>query len=155
MSLQEFEGDVLLVETPDGGDFVLEDGLIMADNNYSTAIYLSLFGGNKDDSGTVKTNKTWWGNTLKDTKKNEKLISRFQYIIRSMPLTVKNVKNAEAAAVLDLAWMVEEGFADEVEASGSTKGKNLFQLDINLIKSGTSIFYYGFNTTWGPNNGGI
>jgi phage gp46-like protein len=149
VNLQDFKGDVLLVETPDGGDFVMEDGLIMADTNYSTAMYLSLFGGNKDDSGVVKTNKTWWGNTLRDTKKNEKLISRFQYVIRSMPLTVKNIKRAEDAAVLDLAWMVEEELVDKVEAGGSTQGKNRFHLDINLIKLGTSIFEYGFNTIWG------
>jgi phage gp46-like protein len=149
MNLQDFEGDVLLVETPDGGDFIMQDGLIMADNNYSTAIYLSLFGGNKDDSGVVKTNKTWWGNTLRGTKKNEKLISRFQNIIRSMPLTIKNIRRAEDAAVLDLVWMVEEGLADKVEANGSTQGKNRFHLDINLLKSETSIFEYSFNTTWG------
>jgi phage gp46-like protein len=143
MSLQNFEGDILLVETPDGGDFVMQDGFLVADTNYSTPIYLSLFGGNKDDSGVIKTNKTWWGNTLRNTKNNEKLISRFQYIIRSMPLTVKNIKNAEAAAVLDLAWMVEEGLADKVEASGSTAGKNRFHLEINLIKSGTNIFIKG------------
>jgi phage gp46-like protein len=149
MNLQDFEGDVLLVETPDGGDFIMEDGIIMADTNYSTAIYLSLFGGNKDDSGVVKTNKTWWGNTLRGTKKNEKLISRFQYIIRSMPLTVKNIRKVEDAAALDLAWMVEEGLVDKVETSGSTQGKNRFHLDISLIKSGTSIFEYNFNTIWG------
>jgi phage gp46-like protein len=149
MNLQDFEGDVLLMETPDGGDFIMQDGLIMADNNYSTAIYLSIFGGNKDDSGVVKTNKTWWGNTLSGVKKNEKLISRFQNIIRSMPLTVKNIKRAEDAAVLDLAWMVEEGLADKVEASGSTQGKNRFHLEINLIKSGKNIFEYSFNTIWG------
>jgi phage gp46-like protein len=155
MSLQNFEGDILLAETPDGGDFVMQDGLLVSDTNYSTPIYLSLFGGNKDDSGVIKTNKTWWGNTLRNTKNNEKLISRFQYIIHSMPLTVKNIKNAEAAAVLDLAWMVEEGLADKVEASGSTAGKNRFHLEIDLIKSGTSIFIYNFDTKWGPNNGGI
>jgi phage gp46-like protein len=149
MSLQDFEGDALLMETPDGGDFIMQDGLLMADNNYSTAIYLSLFGGNKDDSGVVKTNKTWWGNTLRGTKKNEKLISRVQNIIRSMPLTVKNIRRAEDAAVLDLAWMVEEGLADKVEASGSTQGKNRFCLEINLSKSETSIFEYSFNTIWG------
>jgi phage gp46-like protein len=66
-----------------------------------------------------------------------------------MPLTVKNIKDAEAAAVLDLAWMVEEGLADKVDANGTAKGKNYFQLDVNLLKSGTSIFSYGFNTAWG------
>jgi phage gp46-like protein len=149
MTLQNFEGDVLLIETPDGGDFVMKDGLIMADSSYSTAIYLSLFGGNKEDSGVVKTNKTWWGNTLRDTPKNEKLISRFQYVIRSIPLTVKNIKAAENAAVLDLAWMVEEGIANKVEATGSTEGKNRFRIAINIIKSGTSIFNDSFNTLWG------
>jgi phage gp46-like protein len=133
----------------------MEDGIIIADNNYSTPIYLSLFGGNKDDSGVVKTNKTWWGNTLKGTGKNEKLVSRFQHIIRSMPLTVKNIRNAESAAGLDLAWMVEEGLADTVEASGSTKGEKRFHMEIHLIKSGASIFDYNLDTVWGPNNGGI
>jgi phage gp46-like protein len=155
MNLQDFEGDILLTETPDGGDFIMNDGLIMADHNYSTAIYLSLFGGNKEDSGVVKTNKTWWGNTLRDTQKNEKLISRFQYVIRSMPLTVKNIKAAEDAAVLDLAWMVEEGIADKVEATGSTEGKNRFRIAINITKSGINIFNDSFNVLWGPNNGGI
>jgi phage gp46-like protein len=149
MNLQSFEGDILLVETPDGGDFVLLDGVIVADNNYSTAVYLSLFGGNKDDSGAVKTNKTWWGNTLKRTEKNEKLISRFQNIIRARPLTVKNIKDAETAATLDLSWMVEEGLADKIEAIGSTKGRNRFNIEIHLIKSGESIFNYNFDTIWG------
>jgi phage gp46-like protein len=149
MNLKNFEGDILLIETPDGGDFVMQDGVIVADNNYSTAIYLSLFGGNKDDNGVVKTNKTWWGNTLKGTAKNEKLISRFQNIIRSRPLTVKNIKDAETAAVLDLSWMVDEGLADKVEAIGSTEGKNRLFVEIHLIKSGGSIFNYNFETIWG------
>jgi phage gp46-like protein len=146
---EEFEGDIMLIETPDGGDFIMQDGLIMADNNYSTAIYLSIFGGNKDDNGVIKTNKTWWGNTLRNMKKNEKLVSRFQNVILSMPLTVKNIKNAEAAAVLDLAWMIEDGLADNVEAIGTAKGEKRFHLDIHLSKSGTSIFNYSFDTIWG------
>jgi phage gp46-like protein len=133
VNLQEFEGDILLIETLDGGDFVMKDGIIMADNNYSTAIYLSLFGGNKDDSGVIKTNKTWWGNTLKGTAESEKLVSRFQNIIRSTPLNVKNIRAAETAAVLDLSWMKEEGLVDEIEATGSTKGKNRFYVEIHLI----------------------
>jgi phage gp46-like protein len=153
--LHDFQGDILLIETPDGGDLIMQDGIIMADNNYSTAIYLSLFGGNKEDGGVVKNNKTWWGNTLRDTPKNEKLISRFQYVIRSRPLTVKNIRDAEAAAVLDLAWMVEDGIADKVETSGSTEGQNRLYLIINLIKEKKIISDYSLNTIWGRNNGGL
>ena len=49
MSKVNFQGDVLIHSTNDGGEIDVEDGLIQDCNTFSTAVYISLFGGNKDD----------------------------------------------------------------------------------------------------------
>jgi phage gp46-like protein len=144
----EFEGELLLIETPDGGDCVLTDGLLNADRAFSTAVYISLFGGNKEDSGKVKNKKTWWGNTLRGTPGNEKIVSRFQALTRSVPLTVKNIKDAEAAALLDLQWIKDEGIGDEIKATGTTERKNRFRLAIYISKAGATVFENGYGMLW-------
>jgi phage gp46-like protein len=121
---------------------------VKGDRDFGTAVYISLFGGNKEDSGKVKTRKTWWGNTLKSTPANEKIISRLQAVITAMPLTVKNLKEAETAAELDLAWMIKEGIAEKIEASGSTEGKNRFRLLVKISNSGTTIYENSYSVLW-------
>jgi phage gp46-like protein len=156
MSLNDFEGDILFIETPDGGDIVVKDGLIVPDRTFSTAVYLSLFGGNKEDSGKVKNNKTWWGNTLQGTLENEKLVSRFQVIITGLPLTVKNVREAETAAFLDLKWLMDEGIADNILVETKVSGKNTFYLSVEILKDKEQLFSSGYSMQWtGGWNGGI
>lgn len=62
---EEFGGDVLLFDTEDGGEISVINGLVIADGGFNTAVYLSLFGGNKDDGGEVASGDTWWGTGLK------------------------------------------------------------------------------------------
>ncbi|MGP1427463.1 MAG: hypothetical protein ACTTKB_04510 [Treponema sp.] len=144
----DFAGDVLLIETPDGGDIVLEDGRVKPCKDFSTAVYLSLFGGNKDDAGTVKNRRTWWANTLRETPEGEKMISRFQAIITGLPLSVKNIRKAETAAVLDLEWLKNEGAADEIIVEGKTRGKNIFVLKIEIKNSGKNLYEKEFSLLW-------
>lgn len=125
MTDREFMGDLLLIETPDGGDCVMRDGLLEADRAFGTAFYISLFGGNKADSGKVKNKNTWWGNTLAGVTEKEKVISRFQNFISATPLTVKNIKNAEEAARQDLKWAIDEGIADAITVTGKITGIGL------------------------------
>ena len=145
---QEFEGDLLLIDTPDGGDIVIEDGLFTADTAFSTAVYLSLFGGNKEDAGKIKTNKTWWGNTLEGITEAEKIVSRFQHIITAMPLSVKNIKAAEAAAILDLQWIIDLEIADKIESECLTREKGIFILLINILKNKNTIFKTNYSSLW-------
>ena len=143
-----FEGDVLLIETPDGGDIVFENGYVKPCKDFSTAVYLSLFGGNKNDAGTVKNRRTWWANTLRETPEGEKMISRFQAIITGLPLSVKNIRKAETAAVLDLEWLKNEGVADEIITEGKTRGKNIFALKIEIKNNGKSLYEKEFSLFW-------
>lgn len=144
----DFEGDVLLIETPDGGDIVLEDGCIKACKDFSTAVYLSLFGGNKDDAGTVENRHTWWANTLKETPESEKVVSRFQAVIAGVPLSIKNIRKAETAALLDLEWLKHDGAADEIIADGKAKGKNSFVLRIEIKNKGQKLYEKEFALLW-------
>jgi phage gp46-like protein len=146
--LQNFQGDLLLEDTPDGGDISIGDGLFVNDRSFNTAVYVSLFGGNKDDTGKVKNNKTWWGNTLPETSDTEKLISRFQSIILGLPMTTKNIQDAETAAMLDLAWIIEEGIADEILVDGHAGNSNKFFLRVNIRTVGKSVYDNTFSLFW-------
>lgn len=112
----EFAGDVLLVSTPDGGDIVIENGLVKDCRNFDTAAYLSLFGGNTDDiNGREK--ETWWGNLIPGTKKNEWMRSEFGATVEGLPLTSGNLRRAREAAGRDLDWIKGDAGADDVSVS--------------------------------------
>jgi phage gp46-like protein len=154
--VKDFEGNVLIIETPDGGDAALEDGVIKPDPAFSTAVYLSLFGGNKDDAGKVRTGAAWWGNSLRGLEPHEDMTSRFQHIIRALPMTVKNIRAAEDAARLDLAWLIEEGIADEITATGISEGAKRFRLEARVNKSGAELYAGDYGLLWeGCINGGV
>ena len=146
--IQVFEGDLLLEDSPDFGEIKIINGIILSDRSFNTAVYLSLFGGNKEDSGKVKNNKTWWGNTLPGITESEKMISRFQHIVLGLPMTSRNIQKAEDAAVKDLEWMVAEGMAGKINASGNAMGKNKFELKIEIIAEGVTIYDNTFSMLW-------
>jgi phage gp46-like protein len=146
--LQNFEGDLLLAETPDGGEVAIENELFACDRSFNTAVYLSLFGGDKDDNGKVKNSKTWWGNTLDGTQENEKLVSRFQAVISGLPMTAKNIQEAESAASLDLKWITDEGIAEKIKVSGRAVTLSRFALRVDIQSGGKSIYENTFSLFW-------
>jgi phage gp46-like protein len=151
--IQEFEGDILLYETADGGELKIEDGLFISDKQFSTAVYLSLFGGNKDDSGKIKNNKEWWGNMLNGIYENEKLKSRFQYVITGFPMTVKSIKEAETAAFIDLEWFIKDKIADEINIYGWAAGEKKFNLNVEIKKDIRTLFKNTYFLFWGVYDG--
>jgi phage gp46-like protein len=152
-ALNNFEGDVLLFATVDGGELAIENGLFVSDKQFSSAVYLSLFGGNQDDPGKVKNNKGWWGNCLDSVTINEKIVSRFQSIIIGLPMTIKNIREAEAAAELDLKWFKDEKIADEINVSIKSTGKHEFSLTVEILKDVSNVFENTYALQWGGNNG--
>jgi phage gp46-like protein len=143
-----FEGDLLLADTPDGGDILIQEGLFHSDTAFDTAVYLSLFGGNKDDEGKVKNGKTWWGNLLPQTPEAEKMVSRLQAVITGTPLSAKNVRDAENAARLDLRWLVDAGMADAVLVDGRGQAGNRFSFKIEIRVNGNNVFDNTFVLFW-------
>jgi phage gp46-like protein len=143
-----FEGDLPLVSTPDGGEIPIADGQFSGDRSFNTAVYLSLFGGNSDDSGKVKNSKTWWGNLLPGTAEYEKMVSRFQCFITAKPMTTKNIQEAIKAAELDLRWIVDEGIAGAVRVTGEAGRGNRFNLRVSIDTAGESLYENSFSLFW-------
>lgn len=143
----DFAGDVLLIDKEGSGEIVLENGLIKDCRDFSTAAYLSLFGGNKRDK-SGQTNETWWGNLISGTKKNEKLVSSFYAIVTGLPLNSMNIKKAVAAAKDDLEWFVDEGIADEIDAAIEATNAKTVQLAVDIRKNRSSIMKDNYSFQW-------
>jgi len=147
MSSSVFSGDVLLKATDNGGDIVIEDGLIVDCSDFSSAAYLSLFGGNEDDE-VGREKETWWGNLVPGTLKNEKYVSAFQSIIRGCPLTAINLRRVQEAAAADLQWFIDEGIADDIAVSIRAESIKQVALSIAIKKDEAAIFSCGYSFQW-------
>lgn len=118
--------DVLLKQTLDGGDVELANGILATTDGFETACYLSLFGGNEEDSGRTEDDlKQWWGNfTMELDAETERQRSETQNLLRSRPLTSALVRDLELAVERDLAWMISEGYARAISVIVSIPQRN-------------------------------
>lgn len=84
--------------TNDGGQ------LVAGTNELETAVILSLFGGNADDTGLQGDSLSWWGNV---GELNEARVQRSetQNLLRGLPSTTANLLRVRDAILRDLAWM--------------------------------------------------
>lgn len=153
MSKTDFKGDVYIHSTNDGGEIDVEDGLILDCNTFSTAVYISLFGGNIDDDAG-RSKETWWGNLIPGTNENERIISQFQAIICGFPLTSGNLQKAQAAAGRDLAWLKDEGIADNVTVLLKAEDVRRVCVSVEAQKDGSTVFESSYYFEWeGAKNG--
>lgn len=134
----EFAGDVLLVSTPDGGDIVLNDGLIADCRNFDTAAYLSLFGGNRDDPDR-RPRETWWGNLVPGTKPEEWMHSEFGATVEARALTAASLRASAQAAERDLAWIKDKAGADDVDVRISAEDSRRVVLAVDVTQDGQNI----------------
>lgn len=123
--------DLLLDLLPDGGDVTLTNGSLVLDDGLQTAVILSLFGGNEDDSGSDgDESRMWWGCFDEPTLAN-RYRSETQNLIRALPATPANMKRVEDAALRDLAWVLA-GTADSVDVSVTIPSLNHFNITIAI-----------------------
>lgn len=139
------EGDVLIYQTVDGGEIIVEDGIIEMTGGLETAVYLSLFGGNEDDDGQQDNEFNWWGN-LDETETSKQYRSETQNLLQSLPATSNNLKRIEDAVRRDLSWMLETGAASEVTATAKVPAVNTVKIVVGVFAIGQeSNFTYSEN----------
>ena len=127
--------DVRLYQTPDGGEISVANGVAELEDGLQSAAYLSLFGGNEEDSGGDEgEEKEWWGNTL-ERDPARALRSRFQHAVQASPLLPTNLPTFEDAARADLEWMVGT-LADAVDATASLPAINTLTLSVGIVVEG-------------------
>ena len=136
--------DVLLSHTADDGEVTFTAGQPRMTDGLETAVYVSLFGGNEDDSGLEDGDRRqWWGN-LGELEPSRRYRSETQHLLRSLPITSANLRAIEDAAGRDLAWLVEGGFATLVFATARIPRINTIDLEVNITVDGR---VHSFNFT--------
>lgn len=151
----DFEGDVYFFDDVDGGDISIINGLVVGDRAFSTASYLSLFGGCEEDGGKVDDPKTWWGNRFRGTLEDEKMVSRVQSFFKRQPITSKNIQKAEELTKADLHWMKDNGIADDISVDIKAVDINRVEATIVIKKSGELIEKGNWTINWEAATNGI
>lgn len=135
--------DVRLYESGDDGNIEFVNGQAVMSNGLETASYLSMFGGNEQDSGTqADTLKQFWGN-LSETDPTRQYRSETQALIQALPLVPANLRRIEEAATRDHNWMLSTGLANGVAIVATMPALNTVQLDVNIEING-QVFSFSF-----------
>lgn len=129
--MTEQQGDVQLFQTTDGGEITVELGVAAMDGGLGTAVYLSLVGGNENDSTREGDPANWWGN-LGETLPERQYRSQFQYLLARLPAIPANLRRLEDAAARDLAWLQRVDAASKVEVSASIPALNRVKMVIYI-----------------------
>ncbi len=124
--------DVLLSNTADGGEIEAIAGQITVDEGLRTAVFISLFGGNEDDSGDEADKpREFWGNKI-ETDATKKLRSRTGNLLRSIAITSGNLSLIQDAVAQDLQWMLDTKLADAAVPSVRVPALNTVQIDVKI-----------------------
>lgn len=142
--------DVALRLLPDGGEIECIAGQLTMDGGVESAVALSLFGGNDDDSGDQgDESKTWWGN-IDEALPERHYRSETQHLLRSIPATSSNLLRIENAITNDLAWMTETKLASVVNAVATIPALNAVKMTIIVVIQQVE-FVIEFAKKWGAN----
>ena len=122
-------------KTHNGGDINVESGLVEMNGGLESAAYLSLFGGNEDDTGLAGAPLTWWGNLIED-KLERRYRSKTQYLLQALPLTTHNLARLKDAALSDLDWFLSGNIASSVEVEARLVGLNRISFLVSIRAEG-------------------
>ena len=128
-----YEGDVKLVQTDDGGDIEFVAGQPVMDQGLETAVYISLFSGD------------WWGNAI--SEQNEKLESNLEEIY-NRNLSNKTRLDAEEYVRKALEWMISLGIAKRIDVSASLPTPGWLGLEITIIEPNGSEQNFRYSINW-------
>lgn len=126
--------DVFILQTSDDGDLRIQNGDIVLTDGIETAVYLSLFGGNDDDSGGENDKNSWWGN-LDEPNINAHVRSETQFLLTSLPPFTGNVSRISAAVLRDTAWMITLKHAIKIEVQTVLISLNRVKITLDILLS--------------------
>lgn len=126
--------DVTISNTADGGEITIAQGLVTTGPGLDVSVYLSLFGGNGDDSTLADDNLTWWGNRGELPERQYR--SQTQYLLDRLPPVPFNLRKIEAAVLRDTQWMLDQKVASEIRVSASIPGLNQVRIVVDIEARG-------------------
>jgi phage gp46-like protein len=132
------QGDILLLQTDDGGNIKIVNGEPEMDGGLESATYMSLF---------QSDGKAHWMEEYQT--EDEKTGSQFYNFIIGNQKTVSNINRAITFIELDLAWMINQGLADEFDFDYEDINVNRSKFSISIKKDGSTISGAEFEINWG------
>lgn len=138
--------DVKVYGTNDDGEVNITAAGVELSSGIDTAVYISLFGGNAQDSGNEGDDKEWWGNVDEDS--GYRIRSRFQHLFDKNAPVPSSLGKLEDAATADLKWLTDDGLAESVSVSASLSAPKKILLTVTIKIDGESHqFSYPLNWT--------
>jgi phage gp46-like protein len=131
------EGDIKLYQTSDGGEINITFGEPEMEGGLFTSVFISLFESDATD--------VWINEYLQE---DEKVEGRFYSFIKGVPKTISNIQKASEFAKMDLAWMIKNKTADEINVDIQSKDIKSITLNIEIIKNGLIILETKFDINW-------
>jgi hypothetical protein len=102
--------DLLIIETGNGGDVVLNGNDFVLIDGLSNMPYLAMFGGNVEVSSDGESND-WWGNSLLMFNEPDiQYISVLERTLKNIALSSSSIQTIKRAVAEDLAFM--QDFSD-------------------------------------------
>jgi len=131
--------DILLFQTANGGNITIENNQdVKTTGGFETDFFMSLFGGNADDNGSLNNPKNWWGNLLEDDPAYQ-FRSRTQNLLVSLPLVSGNLRKIEDAVKNDLKTYIDSGAITDLTVTVSIVGVRKAKIAINAFADGNAI----------------
>lgn len=124
-------GDVRLVVGEAGADLLLEGGDLALDRGLSTAVLVSLFSDGRapaelDLPPGETSRRGWWGESEGDR------FGSLLWLLDREKVTASTLERLSTYARQALAWMVEDGIAERVEAAAVRTGTYEVSLRVAL-----------------------
>jgi len=132
--MSDYDGDVRLSHTADGGDIEFSFGQPVMDRGLWTAGYISLF----TDSG-------WWGNAVSDEP--EKIGCEIGSLSEGTLSNQTRLDIAEEARSA-LEWMVEQGIAKSVEVEAEIVNPVTLAILVTVTEPDGNVQDLRYLTNW-------
>ena len=141
------QGDVSLFNTPDGGEISIENGVALMNGGLETTVYLSLFGGNSDDTGKADDPRSWWGNQFVTDPAFE-YRSETQFFLTGVAAIPANLNLLEKTIERDLAWMFTKKIISNLEIFVSMPAPKRVNMILEIEAFGV-IYKFNYTEMWG------
>ncbi len=128
-----YDGDVKLIPSQDGGQITIDKGQPVMDAGLETTAYLSLSSGD------------YWGNAI--SERDEKTESKLETLF-SQTLNNQVRLDAEEYALQALAWMMRQGIATKIEAEASIPRTGFLGLAITITQPDGTIAELKYQINW-------
>ena len=128
--------DILLFQTPNGGECTIVNGSVELEEGLGTAVFLSTFGGNElDDGSDAAKPHEWWGNKGEPDESRRYRSELQAALLRLNPIPA-NLIRYEDAAGRDLQWLLDTKIATFIGVDARMPARNAVQIDLNIEVDG-------------------